>query len=87
MVEAVFGEVFAGEHFGDARLLGEQAGDALDRLRIGVLDEDVRELVVGECPGFARGEVEVLAVVRFADLQQAGVAEHAVRIDARGRRA
>ena len=81
VVHAVFGDALGRQHFGDARPLGEQAGDAFDRLWVGILDEDVRELVIDECPGFAGGEIEVLAVFHFADFQQAGLAEDAVWVD------
>ena len=60
--------------------LANRRATRLDRLRIGILDEDVRELVIGQCPGFAGGEVEVLAVFHLADFQQAGFAEDAVGV-------
>src|SRR5690349_3547262 len=63
MIELVLSNAFGGEDLGDPRVFGEQAGDLLDDFGIGVLDKNVRELVVGESPGFAVGEIEMLPVV------------------------
>ena len=49
-------------------------------LRIGILHEDVRELMIDQRPGFAGAKSRMLAVVDLADLQQARLAQHAVGI-------
>ena len=53
----------------------EQPGHLFDGLRIGILHIHVRKLVVGERPGFAIGEVDVLAIFHFDDFEQAGLAQ------------
>ena len=55
-------------------------GHPRGQLLVAVGHEDVRELVIDQGEGPALLEIEMLAVVGLADGQQAGLAQHAVRI-------
>ena len=80
MVQPVAAALLARQHFGNARLLAKDSGDQFDGPRVAVGHEDVRELVIGQGPGTAAVQIEMLAVGLLADGQQAGLAEHAVGV-------
>src|SRR5690349_8581262 len=67
VIHAIFGDVFGRQNFGDTGTLRKQSRNAFDRFWVGVLHENVRELVIDECPSLAGGEVEVLSVFLLAN--------------------
>ena len=79
VVEAVRRLRAAVEHLVDAGELGAQPAD---RLEVGgVVDVDVRDLVVGDGEGPRGPRVEVLHAVLGVDLEQPAAAQHPVDVD------
>ena len=62
-------------------MVGEQIAHFVDGRGVAGLREDVRELMIDQCPGAAGGEIEMFAVGFFANLQEAGFAEDAIGVN------
>ena len=75
MFEAVAAALRADQHLGDARLAAEQIGHLGGQFLVAVGHEDVRKLVIDHRKRPAVLEIELLAVVRLANGQQARLAQ------------